>query len=592
MEDVDRMILESLTRLQCSFCTDGPPASLALLSTDDVVEGVVRLLWACDTNTHKTIPSYKLPSHTTGRFKMATQLAKAIKDIGIREEFGYQTFLYHSIFDIRRIFLALVDKFPEESMQVELTLSPFEKLKQNVGAHIAKHFNEPWVPEFCRCLRLKYDGRFWCPNQDQPEDFEFITDPKRSRRYDNRLPICSALERLDWLSIPYKTDAKVDVRNIKWDVDAHFEHFDSSSVMFDICDRSKPAVPTKPKSLPKTAPKAAPKPTDLSPTSPVAKELPNLPIEEHDSRPAQVSPTPTVSNEIANLLEEISVKEAQLDARKREMIELGFAQAHLEAEIERMTKSSESNDQRLIQLLQEPEASIAKLEKFMAESDQKRVELQERFFEAKAEKEQDLERARIERGLSKENAELQQQSESQLQNLKEQISNCEGGIAEKTRIKNKLEKEIRKLPADHKKSNERSKYVRRVLEIVANVNKQNEEILKTVKSVRKVEHEIKSLTGNLDRTFIVVDKWLGESTGMDIKLQQAYKILVRMHEQCGLVQSAISENGQVSRQLDELADQIEIEEQKTVDSQLERLLSDLIHLRQENNEMAKRLSIA
>ncbi|KAI1705661.1 hypothetical protein DdX_13454 [Ditylenchus destructor] len=37
---------------------------------------------------------------------------------------------------------------------------------------------------------------------------------------------------------------------------------------------------------------------------------------------------------------------------------------------------------------------------------------------------------------------------------------------------------------------------------------------------------------------------------------------------------------------------IEIEEQKTVDSQLERLLSDLIHLRQENNEMAKRLSIA
>lgn len=48
------------------------------------------------------------------------------------------------------------------------------------------------------------------------------------------------------------------------------------------------------------------------------------------------------------------------------------------------------------------------------------------------------------------------------------------------------------------------------MEIVANVSKQKEEILKVADSVRKLEREIEYLNGNLDRTLTVVDRWLSQ----------------------------------------------------------------------------------
>jgi hypothetical protein len=65
---------------------------------------------------------------------------------------------------------------------------------------------------------------------------------------------------------------------------------------------------------------------------------------------------------------------------------------------------------------------------------------------------------------------------------------------------------------------------------------------------------------------------------------------VRTHEQCGLVKEAIQMQGQLNRQLDELADQVELEAQKGVDGQLERLLNDLILIRTENHELERKLA--
>jgi len=48
--------------------------------------------------------------------------------------------------------------------------------------------------------------------------------------------------------------------------------------------------------------------------------------------------------------------------------------------------------------------------------------------------------------------------------------------------------------------------------------------------------------------------------------------------------------GQMNRQLDELVDQVELEAQKGVDGQLERLLNDLILIRTENHELERKLA--
>lgn len=39
-------------------------------------------------------------------------------------------------------------------------------------------------------------------------------------------------------------------------------------------------------------------------------------------------------------------------------------------------------------------------------------------------------------------------------------------------------------------------------------------------------------------------------------MQNAYRLIKRMHEQCSLVKTAIHERGQINRQIDELTDQV------------------------------------
>jgi hypothetical protein len=62
-----------------SFCVDSIPESLLFLSQDDIVESIIKCLWACDPENKELIPSYKLPTHMTNKYKVATTIANAIK---------------------------------------------------------------------------------------------------------------------------------------------------------------------------------------------------------------------------------------------------------------------------------------------------------------------------------------------------------------------------------------------------------------------------------------------------------------------------------------------------------------------------------
>lgn len=54
-----------------------------------------------------------------------------------------------------------------------------EQLKLNAGSAIEKHLKSAWVPEFCRYLKMKYDGRFWCPREVFNFNLKFIFFLKR-----------------------------------------------------------------------------------------------------------------------------------------------------------------------------------------------------------------------------------------------------------------------------------------------------------------------------------------------------------------------------------------------------------------------------
>lgn len=49
------------------------------MSSDNVIEGVVRFLWAYNSNYKQTFPVYEMSEHATSRFRMATKLSDALK---------------------------------------------------------------------------------------------------------------------------------------------------------------------------------------------------------------------------------------------------------------------------------------------------------------------------------------------------------------------------------------------------------------------------------------------------------------------------------------------------------------------------------
>lgn len=80
------------------------------------------------------------------RLKTASYLAEQIKDIGYREEIGYQTILYFNETEIRRLFIFLIEKLPKDngstiqSEEVGYTLKLLSDIKKKLKP------SSVWVP--------------------------------------------------------------------------------------------------------------------------------------------------------------------------------------------------------------------------------------------------------------------------------------------------------------------------------------------------------------------------------------------------------------------------------------------------------------
>ncbi|RCN33766.1 hypothetical protein ANCCAN_20396 [Ancylostoma caninum] len=164
MEELDRQILQVFRELECSFWRSDLN-SLEELSTDDNIEFLIRCLWLISPVSKTTVPSYKLPPNILQRFHTVTYLADSFKENQVRGDFGYQTLLYGSIADLRQVFIAVIEKLPKDA-----------------SSHIGENFSQvpfdpesSWVPEFCRRLRMRRQGRLWFPPENEPDIFALFS---------------------------------------------------------------------------------------------------------------------------------------------------------------------------------------------------------------------------------------------------------------------------------------------------------------------------------------------------------------------------------------------------------------------------------
>lgn len=72
--------------------------------------------------------------------------------------------------------------------------------------------------------------------------------------------------------------------------------------------------------------------------------------------------------------------------------------------------------------------------------------------------------------------------------------------------KEQLEQQLIEKCKNVNKNSSRLSYTKRILEIIANVKKQNHEIQKVLKDTKEVQKEINILNGQVDRSFTLADE--------------------------------------------------------------------------------------
>ncbi|KAL3070466.1 hypothetical protein niasHS_007835 [Heterodera schachtii] len=567
MDDVDRMIVDHLVNdLHCSFADK--VLKLADFDSAHIVEGIIRCIWRCRPESVATFPSFQLPNNPIERFRLASKISREVQTIGVRDhQIGYQALLYPNVFDSRHIFLALFEHFPKETVKStdEKPLSPIEKLRAEVGAVIADQLKGEWTPEFCRFYDLQRIGRLWFPSDRKAEE-------EKQQSSDVWTTVnCTGQQPKDG-----QTFLKIE----------------------------PPKIAPKPKLVPKSPPPPH-QPLPIASASAdeeiaTAKNASNAPTDETIATQNQLED----EAKRQNAREKMAKKRSEMVEKRRMLAKLRHANVLLADQIAARQQRIGATDERLAQLLAEPTENLQKLEHFIASADARRSALEQKFVEAERQRLCQLD-ALIESANDGQMGEAAAitvaggkgaaEGANKLAELNGTICALEQLLEQRQRIRQKLFRECQRMDETSDGNavdvgEGRSKYVQRILEMSAMVGKQNEEIRRTAKSVQNLRREIGQLLGTLERTFIAVDRWLSKSAEDNARMQRAYKLMVRTHEQCSLVMTCIEDQGQLSRHTDELIDKISVEQQKSVDEQLEKLLDDLMIISHENIELEKRIA--
>ncbi|MFH4976390.1 hypothetical protein AB6A40_003099 [Gnathostoma spinigerum] len=551
MNVVDRLIIDTLLQLDPSFFDylPHPPETICDLETDKVYEAIVRLVWACDPATKLYIISSKLPNNMTGRFRCACSAVNAIKILGVRDEIGYQTILYGKGKELRNVLIGLIEKLPKRSVVVDGSKNATERLLKllsnsatddEIPSILNKYLfinKNSWkAPTNC-CRRLPFHGL-------SGNVFEALRHS--DELYCHRRLLCAIIEANSLLSeaVSPSGDASLKTAALNWQ---------NNLVMH--APRPKPPLPAKPKRA-----------VLVKKNRQDEKEVTNVNVPEVNE----------YSGKLCGISEEVSYLQKAMEGVRKEISERTESIAKEELTLENMKSSSNAIDKRLWKLLEYPE-SVTRLMKFIDESDERMEELEREWLTARHELEEQLCGARTSYFSSN-----QDSSRQRLRDLNDSAAAIEKSLEKKRKDLNKLKTTAEKI---EEPPLNRSAYTKHIFESVENIKRQQEGIEKVLAENLKIQKEVKSLSGKLDRTFTVVEERLYRDTQRDPSLQNAYRLLIKIHEECGWIFAAIEESGKLSREIDELDDQILIQQQKGIDASLEKMLNDWMEVKQENTQL-------
>ncbi|XP_053148858.1 coiled-coil domain-containing protein 22 isoform X1 [Hemicordylus capensis] len=629
MEEVDKILIRSL-RLSGTEIPD-EVQSIREFTTELIVESVVRCLRVINPSVGAGL-SHILPPGMSARFRIGMSLAQACQDLGYQGEVGYQTFLYSSEPEIRRLLLFLVEKLPRDASEdASQPVGKSTTLHRAIAVAIKEQLAVPWVPPACRTPRLQLlQGscllkRFQAQPLVLPWESNLVpgkVPPERKEFFVKFLPPVSAQLPQTTSLVPSLLERNMAELSAAQDWESEWKSQGLGSRMTPeeyrqwklqrlqrrLLDQLRQASPSLGPAQPGTTGRdliqllgsfgagheragALAKGSRFTHTQNLAYkqeaehpvQVETIPISrtsEQELREKQAAELETLEGELGRLVGQIGDLEGQ-------MATLGLTLTQVEGEVRQRQLGVTEQEQtlrvkgRTVELLPDAENNMAKLQVVVESSAQRiiqlaaqwekhRVPLTQEFRELKAlHNSKELESSR--RLL-------------EIRELHERIRSAADEAKHKEDLYKQLLVELESLPKDVS----RSAYTQRILEIVGNIRKQKEEITKILSDTRGLQKEINGLTGKLDRTFAVTDELVFKDAKRDEAVRKAYKYLAALHENCSQLIQTIEDTGTILREIRDLEEQIESETSKKTLSNLERILSDYRAMKQENTALLGR----
>ncbi|XP_076446485.1 coiled-coil domain-containing protein 22 homolog [Babylonia areolata] len=637
MEEVDRIIIHSLRSIGCDLGEE--VYSLKQFNTDLIVAATVQCIKVI--NNDADLPA-TLPPGMSARFRMGASLANYVQEMGYRGgDLGYQTFLYSNEAEIRRIFMFLVEKLPKEASQTsDEPMGASVLMHRAICMELGSQLSLPWVPPYLKNkglrTRTKPPGwhregvscmrRFHACQLSVPRDVANLTVrlPKEQRQYYSQhlpyvtsqtqchvdtapsvLEACSLemAQQTEWENEwnhsgltsrlsqkEYKARKQSKIQKLIGDrlkQDAKQREGPSSKeagrdlqqVIDSLTHSARTAAKTKGSRF-THAEKLMYAKDEEKTMSQIGSAVATKDTEEETQRKRE--------EEQAALREELSQVTSRLEQLEMEVRKVGAGRQQVEEQVSVAEQQARDKQdafhvkKRTMDLLPDAQNNILKLQGVVDNSAQRLLSLAAQWEKHRAPL---IEQYRTLRELS---SQRESEAQKQLEEMKAFRSKMKE-VADEARQKDDLQKQLQMEYERMTKDVNRSAYTRKIMEIVANIKKQKQEIDRILIDTKSIQKEINSLTGKLDRTFTVTDELIFRDAKKDESVKKAYRFLAALHENCEQLTTTVEETGVILREIRDLEDQIETESHKKVLANLEKITQDYQEMKQENTTLMAKL---
>ncbi|OAD59979.1 Coiled-coil domain-containing protein 22 like protein [Eufriesea mexicana] len=576
MEEVDNIIIHSLRQIGCDI--EENITNLSGFNTELVIEATVKCLNIIRPGLGL---STILPVNMAARFRLGATLAQACSELGYKGDIGYQTFLYSSEADLRKVFMFLIEKLPKESDKpLSEPVSNIALLEKSIATAIAQSLSASWLPHYCHTKGFRNRGRARVPyksvnleipkmdNKEEYQDYSIHYLQSVPEQVQNDSSLLPSLISYNARALHSHSMSILD--QINWLNKQHYDKVTDVNASDNVSVLNRVSVKDTTLSSKESQIKDN--------TSRETKQVEEKILDKVKKQDLQIEKVKVECENFRTDIEELQ------DAIKNLTTSVSQVTINYQNEEKELTINEEQKKlkARIYDLFQDGEENIKKLEAAVEATTNKLINLGNQWEKHRVPL---IQIYRQEREKYSTKASASQKKLDEIKLLKEKERELQEECRNKDQQYSQLVTEVQKLP----KEVNRSAYTQRILEIINNIRKQRDEIDKVLIDTRQIQIEINTLTGRLERSFTVVDELIFRDARTNEASRQAYKLLAKLHSDCSELVSLVEETGATIREIRDLEEQIDSEATKNVGANLERITADLKQMKQETAELTAQL---